>query len=447
MPRQQTLRATIDWSYDLLSEPERRLLERLSVFAGGYSLEAAEQVCAGDEPMAGATIGLLSNLIDKSLVVVEDDGDSGRRYRLLETVRQYARDRLAERGDTTSQRNRHFQFFQRLALQAEPELRGPNQVAWVKRLGADHDNLRAAMEWSLATVKDTRTSPLPLMCALHRFWLQRSHFGEGRQWVERGLAASGDIPPSLRARALVAIADLSFFQGDAAAVQAAAEQVVALDEQGLDQDRWTAGFAAFVLGLTACHRGAFDQGASLIDRTLTIARETGATWLNGYAALGLNSLALQQGDFDRAALVMEDGIALFRSLGDKFALVSALVMHSIAMVYRGDFEQAIAGTREGLLLSNELADHRSLSWCLTELAAALAAQQQVERAARLWGAAEALSQSIGSPYPPPVRALQDLYLPSVRRTLGDAQFAAAWTEGRQMKPDVVVAYAIQEDVA
>ena len=158
MPRQQTLRATIDWSYDLLSEPERRLLERLSVFAGGYSLEAAEQVCAGDEPMAGATIGLLSNLIDKSLVVVEDDGDSGRRYRLLETVRQYARDRLAERGDTTSQRNRHFQFFKRLALQAEPELRGPNQVAWVKRLGADHDNLRAAMSRSATTSPATPSS-------------------------------------------------------------------------------------------------------------------------------------------------------------------------------------------------------------------------------------------------------------------------------------------------
>ena len=150
VPRQQTLRATIDWSYDLLSDEERRLLRRLAVFTGGCSLEAAEQVCGGNESSEGATIELLSHLIDKSLVAVEDE-DNERRYRLLETVRQYSRDRLFESGEAEGLRDRHLHFFERLALEAEPELLGPDHVAWARRLTADHDNLRAALEWGLAS--------------------------------------------------------------------------------------------------------------------------------------------------------------------------------------------------------------------------------------------------------------------------------------------------------
>ena len=185
VPRQQTLRATIDWSYDLLSDEERRLLRRLAVFAGGCSLEAAEQVCGGDDSSDGDTLELLSHLIDKSLVAVEDE-DGERRYRLLETVRQYARDRLFESGEAAALRDRHLHFFERLALEAEPELLGPNHIAWASRLTADHDNLRAALEWGLATSGNAET-PLRMVCALWSFWNQRNYFAEGRQWVERAL--------------------------------------------------------------------------------------------------------------------------------------------------------------------------------------------------------------------------------------------------------------------
>jgi non-specific serine/threonine protein kinase len=443
VPRQQTLRATIDWSYDLLSDAERRLLRGLSVFAGGCSLEAAEQVCSGDASGDSDTIELLSHLIDKSLVAVEDDSAGGRRYRLLETVRQYARDRLFEGGEAAALRGRHFEFFQRMALEAEPELPGPNQVTWVSRLDADHDNLRAALEWCLTTAGHAETS-LHMVCALWRFWMRRCHFVEGRQWTERALAAGSDAPRSLRARALVAAADFCYFQRDSTAGEAFAEEVVALDELGLDEERWTAGFALFVLAVIAMDRGDITRATALAERSLAIARAVGHTLTTCLALIVPMYAARLTGDFDRARALIEESIALVRPLADKWTLATLLFNLSDISLCQGQHEPATGAAREGVVLSQELADLRSMTWCLTGIANTGAAQGQLQRAVRLWGAVEGLSQSIGAPLPPTIRVSQDVHIPAARQALGDERFGAAWAEGRQMTPDAVVAYALQD---
>jgi non-specific serine/threonine protein kinase len=445
VPRQQTLRATIDWSYDLLSDGERRLLRGLSVFAGGCSLEAAEQVCGRDG--ASDTIDLLSHLIDKSLVAVDDDSADGRRYRLMETVRQYARDRLFESGEAAALRDRHFRFFYRLALDAKPELPRPNLEASVRQLDADHDNLRAALEWCLTTPGNAETS-LRLVGALWRFWIRRCYFAEGRQWVERALAAGSGAPRSLRAKALVAAADCSYFQGDYAAVQLFSEEVVALDElERLDEERWLVGFALFILGILQIERREPAQATVLAERSLAIAQAVGPPWLSSLA-LTLHAYAARQtADYERARALMEEALAVVRPLDDKFVMATLLFNVGDVALRQGQHEQATVAAREGLVLSKELADARGMTWCLVPLAAVAAVRRQLQRAARLWGAIEGLSQSVGSPVPPYILESKDVHLPAVLQSLGDEGFGAAWAEGRQMTPDAVVAYALRDDRA
>jgi predicted ATPase len=438
--RQRTLEATVDWSFDLLSKTERRLLCHLSVFAGGWTLEAAEEVCACVGIKKDAMLDLLSQLVDKSLVNAEESVTGNRRYRFLETVRQYARDRLLRSGHVLKLRDRHLEFFFDLARTADLELQGPNQVQWLNRLEIEHDNLRAALEWCLTTT-GTMDRPLHLVCGLWRFWIRHNHFREGRQWVERTLSASADAPPSLRARALIAAADLSYFQGDYEAVQEFAEQVMALDARGLNQERWTVAFAFFVLGISAVDKRAFEQGTILAEKSLAVARETGSAWVGGLARIPIFLGAIERGELERARLLIEEAVTVIRSTGDKFALATLLVNLSHVLVHQGEFEEAIAAAREGVMLARDTADRRSLTWCLIELGAAVAGLGQMKRAARLWGAVESISQSIGSPLPTAVRGIQDLHLPSVRQALGEG-FDTALAEGRTMTPEAAIAYAL-----
>ena len=195
--RQQTLRATMDWSFDLLSQEERALLRRRSVFAGGWSLEAAEAICSGNGVAASDTLDLLTQLVNKSLVIAETQGGEAR-YRLLETVRQYGRDRLLKSKKLETMRDRHLNFFLNLAEKAEPHLEGGEQAVWLNRLGAEHDNLRGALEWS---IHGAPGKGLRLAVALGKFWLVRGHFTEGRGWLEEALESSTRGSVALRAKA------------------------------------------------------------------------------------------------------------------------------------------------------------------------------------------------------------------------------------------------------
>jgi non-specific serine/threonine protein kinase len=440
VPRQQTLRATIDWSYDLLSDDERRLLRRLAVFTGGCSLEAAEQVCGGDSS-GGDTLELLSHLIDKSLVVVDDE-DGDRRYRLLETVRQYARDRLFESGEAAPLRDRHLRFFERAALQAEGELLGPNHIASAKRLTAEHDNVRAALEWGLAAHANAEI-PLRMVCALWIFWNQRNHFAEARQWVERALAAASDAPRSLRVRALAAGADSSFLSGDYVAAIAFCEEALSLDDAGLGRDRWAVAFASFILS-NAIWQQRGPTREDLVERSVSLARAAGAAHITGLVLIAPMYMARMAGDYERALEFIEESVALLRPTG-KWMLATGLANLGDILLCLGRYERADEASREGVRCAHETGDTRAMTWCLTCLARTAGFRNRPDRAARLCGAAEGLSESVGAPLPHFARNPMEADMSRVRQALGDERFATAWTDGRQMSPDAVVAYVLQDE--
>jgi hypothetical protein len=243
----------------------------------------------------------------------------------------------------------------------------------------------------------------------------------------------------------MAAADLSYFLGDYSALEGFASQVIALDERGLNQERWTVAFAIFTLSVTALDRHAFEEGAALAERSMAVARETDTAWVGGLARIPIAFAALERGEPERARLLIEESVAVFRSSGDKWALAILLVNLCHVLIHCDEIDGAIAAAREGVRLSQETADRRSLTWCLTELGAALARRQQSIRAARLWGAVERISQSIGSPIPRSVAEIRGI--PAGPQAMGEAAFAAAWEEGAQMTPDAAIAYALRDDEA
>jgi non-specific serine/threonine protein kinase len=230
LPRQQTLRATIDWSYDLLSEEERLTLHRLAVFAGGWTLEAAEAVCAGDGIVAADVLDLLGRLVDKSLVQMQERGE-GARYRLLETVRQYAGERLQDSGEAQAVHQRHTGYYLALAEQAEPALHQQADLGWLARLEAEHDNLRAALAWCMD--HDPQTG-LRLAGSLLRFWYLRASFSEGSRWLARVLDAADARAPERtvwRLKAVLAAGMMARPRHDMPTALARLEEALALSRE------------------------------------------------------------------------------------------------------------------------------------------------------------------------------------------------------------------------
>ena len=253
LPRQQTLRAAVDWGYDLLTEPEKSLFDRLAVFAGGFTLEAAEAVCASDEIDPSDVLDLLGRLVDQSMVVVDERPDGTASYRLLETLRQYGQERLAASGEATAVRDRHAAFYLALAEASRPPFAEHHDQAWLARLEREHDNLRAALDWTQpggGASGGPETGPR-LAAALWRFWWQRGHFGEGRGWLERMLPVPAG--PGVRARALGGAGVLAYFQGDLARAAAYYEESLALGRAIGDQGH--VGWVLHRLGVATQRRG------------------------------------------------------------------------------------------------------------------------------------------------------------------------------------------------
>ena len=270
LPRHRTLRATMDWSYGLLAAPERILLRRLAVFVGGWTLEAAEAVCGGDGIPEAEVLDHLAGLVDKSLVVLEWPGDAGR-YRMLETMRQYATERLAESGETDRLRQSHAGFFLALAEQAEPKLFGPEQDAWFARLEAEHSNLRIALEW---LAQEDAAQGLRLAGALWRFWEVRGHLAEGRSWLSEMLRLAGpDAEAAARAKAFLGTAVCAYYLRDFAA--AAAQLSASLGLFRAVGDRQGTAQVLIYQGWMATDRGDFAAARILFDEGLVICREIG----------------------------------------------------------------------------------------------------------------------------------------------------------------------------
>ena len=386
LPRHQTLRATFDWSHDLLSEPEQTLFRRLAVFAGGWTLEATEAIGAGGDgragPGGGDTLDLLDRLVSRSLVVVEEQ-DGASRFRLLETVRQYATERLVAAGDMPVMRARHLAWCAALARAAEPNLTGPDQAEWLHRLAAEYDNLRAAMEWA-ASETDSAHELLQLAADLWRFWLVRGHWTEGREWLARALAANTATRDATMARALGAAGDLATEQGDH---EAASPLLAASLELWQEVDE-AEGIAKALnqLGILARARFEYDASRGLFVDALAIRRSTGNRRGMAVSLRNLGVLAFLQQDHETARALYEEALPLAREVQDKRVIASITYALAAVVAEDGDRQGALLLGKEGLGLARELGDRQLIAEHLLLLAAVTNDTELVGKALSIWDA-------------------------------------------------------------
>jgi predicted ATPase/DNA-binding CsgD family transcriptional regulator/Flp pilus assembly protein TadD len=472
-PRHRTLRATLDWGYGLLGVPEQALFGRLSVFAGGFTLEAAESV-GGSGVEEKQVMELLTNLVEKSLVVADEDWERGARYRLLEPVRQYASEKLVEGGEEDDSRRRHARFFLALAEEAEPGLRGPHQVEWLDRLQQEHDNLRAALAWSLEEDLGAR-----LAGALSLFWYTRGYLSEGRSYLE-AVVRGHSLPETTRAKALDGLGWIAEPQGDYERARLAYEESLGLYREA--GDRRGVANALGDLGSLALDRGDYERATSLLEESLALYRELGES--EGIIGIldSLGVLASARGDSERSAVyfrealvlsrgtgnvrrtavsmgnfgittlvhgdpeqataLLEESLDLFRQIGDGQNIAIGLIHAALAALAGGDHSRVLVLLEEGLGLLRKAGDRQHFADCLEIMAGSAGAGGMARKAAQLWGAAGALRTKIGVPLQPENRAVLDPYLAAARSDLGEAAWQAALAEGRAMSPERAVEYSL-----
>jgi predicted ATPase/DNA-binding SARP family transcriptional activator len=463
LPRQQTLRAAMDWSCDLLTEAERTLLRRLCVFSGGWSLEAVEAVASGSGIEEWEVLDLLTALVEKSLV--QFDWRAGEaRYRLLETVRQYAWDRLVEAREEAGVHEQHRDWFLALAERAAPELHRSDQRVWIERLATEYDNLRAALAWSLAQDAGVRSETAPragersdvdgappskgevalrLGVALWGFWWVRGHWAEGRHWLEGALARGADAPAGLRAKALAAAAHLAGFTGDQTARGALAEESLRLARAV--EDPWLTSWMLFLQGGVARERDDLSRAAALGEQSLALARGVDDPWLTADPLLLLGMVAWEEGDYTRAALLLTESLSLLQQIGDRTGMTIRLLNLGVVALLQGQLEEAAARCKQGIALSQDLGDTRGILWCLFGLAAVTAARGEATRAARIIGTVDTTLTAIGHAMPPRMRAMYDRTIARVRAAVGETAFTAAWEQGRATPLQQAITCASQED--
>ncbi len=430
LPHHQTLQAAIDWSHDLLGEAERILFRRLSVFAGGFALAAAEEVCAGGEIDTLDVLDLLARLVDRSLVMTESRDDDIR-YRLLETIRVYGRAKLLAAAEESEIRERHLQWHVKLAEDAESKLQGPDQTIWLDRLEQDLDDLRTALDWALAGRPDG-DSGLRLAGALHRFWTRRGYLSEGRERVETVLARAGTGPTPLRGKVLQAAAALALEQGDSRRAAALAEEALAL-ARGVDDTQLVC-LCLNLLGVLARNRGDYEQAGQFLGESERLGRRHGHTWALAETLNALGVTARRQRDNARAQVWIEQSLTLWRELGDKWGLAAALGHLGVIARNQGDYARARALHDESLALRRELGDRRYVAVAINSLATVVYDQGDYEHARTLFEESLAQFQDLGArPYA--AATLGELGMTVAR--LGDlARAEALLTESLKLSRDV-----------
>ncbi|HLZ70560.1 MAG TPA: helix-turn-helix domain-containing protein [Dehalococcoidia bacterium] len=409
--RQQTLRATLDWSYQLLTVPEQALFRRLATFAGGCDIAAAEAIGVGPDVQAADVLDLLTELLDKSLVLVEEETGTAC-YRLLEPVRQYAIERTAK-GELEATRVRHAARYLALAERAAPHLRGPDQVAWLACLERESGNLRAALSW--ATALGELETEARLVVALAPFWEGHMHLREGRQALEAALARPvNGIAPALRRQVLIAAGRLAQWQGDLdGAIPLLAESLTAAEAAA---DRRGIAETLVWLGIVQMRRIATGEAADLLEESLARFRELADEPGIALVLLALGTTRGNQGDYQRACTLLEECRQRSQQQGDLRTVAMARTMLGTFLHYAGDHEQAAANVREGLAGHLQVGDWVFLVQGIRG-ATAIAAEPRPRQAARLLGAAEGLRAMLGASSPPRDRATDQRVTATIRAGL------------------------------
>jgi predicted ATPase/class 3 adenylate cyclase/DNA-binding CsgD family transcriptional regulator len=521
--RQQSLRNTIAWSYELLHAEEQRLFRRLSVFCCGCTLEAIEAVCAALDKSNGTERVLdgVASLIDKSLLQQPEQERDEPRILMLETIREYGLEVLAASGEMGITRQAHATYYLRLSQEAEPELDGPQQAMWLEQLEQEHDNLRTALSWWLEQGETGQSMEMALRlgAALEQFWMIRGHYSEGRIFLERALAGREGVAKAVQAKALGTAAWLAINQGDTDRGEVLCEESLSLwqdlgDTTGIALSLQRLAVAAWVRNNPAVARSLMEEALarwkevgdkrhvawvltwlaymasqqgeyaralalceeslviyreleskigiagslgrltevlslsqsdparvrSLLEEALALSREVGDKLGIAHGQRFAGQLALSQGDTTMARSLIEEALALFREIGNREGM--ALSLSLLARVETGQGNRAAARTlyEESLTMASKgMGDKGALASSLEGLASLVAAQGELVRAARFWGAAEGLRETIGTPIPPVERTGYERTVASACAQLGKKAFAAAWAEGRTMSPEQVLA--------
>ncbi|HEX8746538.1 MAG TPA: tetratricopeptide repeat protein, partial [Pyrinomonadaceae bacterium] len=436
--RQQTMRSAISWSYDLLEEYERKLLNRLSVFAGGSTLKAAEKVCGASGDLQLEMLDAIASLVDKSLLVQKEQADGESRYRMLEVVREYAQEQLEGSGEGDEVQRRHAEFFRSLAERAEPELTGPRQAEWYERLEEEHDNLRAALQWS---VTNNVEGALRLAGAIGFFWNTRGHYTEGRRWYEEALRRSGDCSASVRAKALTGVGSLACQQGDYQSAGKFYEEALQLSKETGDTRRGAV--ASRGLGVISYEQGDLKRARTFFEESLAIRRDLGDKRLISAGISTLGELERIEGNFEAARSLYEEALALGRQTNDKQNVCSNLLNLGAVSYQEGDFEAARSSFVEALRIAHELGKKSYITLSLDGFAALAFERGEMNRAACLAGAAEALREEIGYELETPDRLFRESYLGELRVALAPADFTPAYGHGCAMKMKQAVAFALE----
>lgn len=441
LPRQQTLRATIEWSHDLLTATEQALLRRLAVFAGGWTLDAAEAVWADDAGLPGGALDLLAQLVDKSMVSAEPMGEPEVRYRFLETLRSYAREQLAASGEVAHIAQVHAGYFLRLAEQAAPELRRPAQVLWMDRLEREHDNLRAALRWAIA--ENQAEAGLRLGAALWRLWYVRGYLDEGLAWLDTllRLPCAAD---ALRGAVLNGAGNLAWARGEYGRAVTLQQEALAL-QRGL-HDAAPVAATLYDLAKVLADQGDSIAARPLIEESLARWRELGDAWGVAAALNHLGEQARASGDYSAARRLYEDSLPLFEAAGDRRGV--SIVTHNIAIIAaeEGDRPLAVSLHRACLPLKQELGDREGLVCSLINLAWLALLDGDGQRAARLGGAAAAHRAKIGAGLPPYERELEVRLRTDVQGLLGLTAFTAVWDHGYALSLEQAVAEALAAEM-
>jgi non-specific serine/threonine protein kinase len=481
--RHQTLRAMIDWSYGLLDPQEKTLFRRLAIFSGGWTLEAAEGVCAGEDLNVSEVLPVLSHLVDKSISRM-DKAHGETRYTLLETLRQYAHEKLVEAGEVDRMRDRHLAYFVHWAEAAEPPLYTAAQLEWLERYEAEHDNIRSALDWSQGHAYLAERH-LRLAAACGRFWRLHGYISEGRARLTTALSQPGAQPRNItRARALNHSANLAYLQSDYPAMRSITEEALSIWRELGKEGRDGAAFALDLLGELATEEGAYDRApaffeealeiyrelnstrgisevymqlgwmairvgryplaAEHLEEFLTLARQLGDPFLLAFGYSGLGEVAVRQEQYARAMSWLQQSLALHRERGDKWGAGTTLGSLGWVALRRRDFKQMRELLGESLSLRQGIGDNGGMAWCLEKLAEAASLQGQPEKAAMIFGAAAALRAPIGSVIDPADRPDYERLIAQLRSTLGDSAFEASWARGQALPLDNAIDEALAE---
>ena len=517
--RQQTLRNTIAWSYNLLDAAEQRLFRRLSVFAGGCTLDAAEAVCITSGNESEHLLDTIASLLDKSLLQQMEREGGEPRLMMLETIREYGLERLIANGEMETARQAHAEYFLALAEKAELELTGPQQSVWLERIEQEYNNLRAAMEWCLEREEAGHSGEMALRLAgaLRLFWFVRGHYAEASRWLEEALARSSEAITAARAKALRARGNFAGLQGDRERAKSLCEESLlhsrslgdkpgiahalytlgglamgdnhatarSLTEEALEIFRqvddqyyveWSlyrfpmldtiegeytrarAQFEEFLLryrkqgnkfriasalanlgNILFLSQGDQQQARLLLEESLALFKEVGAKGEIAYCIYLMGRIAFSEGDINMARLLTEESLMLFPEIGVREGIAVTLSFLAMLEVHRGEYFEARSHAEEALMLARQSGDKEDIAICLERLAEVVAAQGEPVWAIRLRAAGEVLREVILAPLPPVERAGYEEMVARTRAQIGEQAFAAAWTEGRGMTPEQVIA--------